>query len=387
MKDKKGKKIITGLASIFLFFGKNVYATSGDTSSSNSTFGLAIGAIFIIAILALGYKMDKDEAKKQENSKATKPSNNKKSILGNTLKIEEIPEENDMDIPYEEEKNESYIEDNVSGQDLNEQTEYEDDNVFSSSQSDNSFDEDLDFSSSTSNQDKFTSDYENQDDDEEDDEEISEDENTDSNDNETFSFSSKDVEDEKISSDKNLEEEDNFSFGMSDLDTKIDALEDLDEDYINEKISEFQKNIDIDTVENSSDILNKIESEDDYIDNFEGFSIAEDNNNEITSFSFGNASIDLDDAEDMTETFNVGKKEEALNEETLEDTSDKKYKRKKSVSKEKKSSISSLDEIDDNEVFGENSNSELDIGFLNQMEENLKNNQKERNSRKNKKTN
>jgi hypothetical protein len=421
MKDKKGKKIASGLASIFLFFGKNVYATSSDTSSSSSTFGVVIGAIFLIAVLALGYKMDKNAEKSPETPKAPKPPKEPKAPKVPKEKKEKKPKEpkatklpkfekkekvakeekaekkvinipsiddddddievpldyviknndnieNDFDVPYEEEKNESYVADQVSKQDLNEETEYEDDiNTFT-----NMYD-----------------DY------------------TDSN----FDVEAEiDSLDEEPNEEETLKTEDDADYSINDLNAKIDELDELDEDYINEKISEFQNSNE--KIENPSEFLNNLKKYERDADNFEGFSVKEEpedyDDNEVDSFSFGGSSSDFNSTSDFGSTSKNSKKytRKKSEIESQEENETPSFDNSNSVEEVNDVDFSSTINSDDfsfsssneptdvsftkdetnlTDDLEENTESKLDIGFLNQMEQNLMKNQEERNSKKNKK--
>ena len=113
---KKVKKLLAGLASSFMFFGSNVYAATpeGATSGGGFNFGAVIGAVLIVLVLLLGYKMDKSS---EGSDKEPKPKKDKKEKFQEDefaapAPVEE-PKENEYapikeDMPYEEESGERY---------------------------------------------------------------------------------------------------------------------------------------------------------------------------------------------------------------------------------------------------------------------------------------
>ena len=109
MKGNNGKKLIAGLASSLIFFGKNVYAASDATSSSSSGGKVILvvgGLALVLAILGLSYKMDKNADKEPKEPKIKKEKKSKKE---KKLEKEETKQAlNDNDVPYEAVQNEKY---------------------------------------------------------------------------------------------------------------------------------------------------------------------------------------------------------------------------------------------------------------------------------------
>ena len=180
-------------------------------------------------------------------------------------------------------------------------------------------------------------------------------------------------------------EEENSEYEIGDLDQKIDELDDLDDiddDVVNKKMAELERNSN--EVENPQDFLNNLKKYEQNADDFAGFSTKEENNNEdseeVTSFSFGNINTEKNVNDNSTV-------------ETKNKVEHKKYTRKKSKEEKNKEQVENItdklsSEIDDlpditftheedekKEETENNAEPQLDIGFLNQMEQNLMKNQ------------
>lgn len=322
MKEKKGKKLIAGLASTLIFFGKNVYATSSSTSSSSGgKIGLLIGIILVIAVLTLGYKMDKssDSGSKEEKQPKSKKEKKTKddSSKDNTIQEDNYVVDAENDIPYESEKDEKYEPEKVEANDLNEDIEYEEDSVFSdiNNEKPETVEEHKDFDA-------------------------------------TMVFNTNNLKQNEITSEPE-EELENEDYEIGDLNEKIDELDDLDDiddNLVNEKMLELERNND--EVENPEEFLNSLKKYEENVDDFAGFSTAEDKSSgeEVSSFSFGNSNLENDSKEH------------------------KKYTRKKD-----KVGENTLAEVEETkEELVEEETTSLDTGFLNQMEQNLMKNQEER---------
>ena len=322
MKEKKGKKLIAGLASTLIFFGKNVYATSSSTSSSSGgKIGLLIGIVLVVAVLTLGYKMDKSSEGESKEEKQPKPKKEKKikesKVIDDTNQEDNYIVDSENDIPYEPEKDEKYELEKVEAKDLNEDTEYEEDSVFSGINNDEpeTVEDVKDFDS-------------------------------------TMVFNTNDLKQNEITSEPE-EEPENEDYEIGDLNEKIDELDDLDDiddNLVNEKMLELERNND--EVENPEEFLNSLKKYEENADDFAGFSTAEDKSSEeeVTSFSFGNSSLENDSKEH------------------------KKYTRKKD--KVEENTPAEVEETKEEVVEEETTG--LDTGFLNQMEQNLMKNQEER---------
>lgn len=344
MKGNNGKKLIAGLASSLIFFGKNVYAASDATSSSSSGGKVILvvgGLALVLAILGLSYKMDKNADKEPKEPKIKKEKKSKKE---KKLEKEETKQAlNDNDVPYEAEQNEKYEPEKAetkSIQDEVEDTEFEEESLFPPKKEENTVKSDLDS---------------------------------------TMVFNMNDEKEEVPV------EEENSEYEIGDLDQKIDELDDLDDiddDVVNKKMAELERNSN--EVENPQDFLNNLKKYEQNADDFAGFSTKEENNNEdseeVTSFSFGNINTEKNVNDNSTV-------------ETKNKVEHKKYTRKKSKEEKNKEQVENItdklsSEIDDlpditftheedekKEETENNAEPQLDIGFLNQMEQNLMKNQ------------
>lgn len=322
MKEKGRKKLIAGLASTLMFFGKNVYATSSTASTSSSgKIGFVIGLVLVLAVLTLGYKMDKNSEKELKEPKPKKDKKMKKDL--ESKEDLDVSAENDM--PYESENNEKYEPENVEVKDLAEDTEYEEDEV---TKIENDIDQ-LEDTSSASGSSDFDS---------------------------TMVFSMKPEDkvvnniEPQVENDVSEEEPENEDYEIGDLNEKIDELDDLDdidENIVNEKMLELEKNND--EVENPEEFINNLKKYENDASDFAGFTTSDEKSKEeVTSFSFGN-SIEKEESQEELKKH-------------------KKYTRKKETKEVEEKLTENAEE----------STSGLDTGFLNQMEEQLMRNQQER---------
>lgn len=348
MKGNNGKKLLAGLASSLIFFGKNVYAVSDTTSSSSSggkTILLVGGLALILAILGLSYKMDKNADKEPKEIKEPKAKKEKKTKKEKKQeKVETKKALNDNDVPYEAEKDEKYEPEKAevkSIQDEVEDTEFEEESLFPSKNSAKSnFDSTMVFNMN------------------------------------------EDSKEDEISN-----EEENSEYEIGDLNQKIDELDDLDDiddEVVNKKMAELEKSNN--EVENPQDFLNNLKKYEQDADDFAGFSTKEENNNsddeEVTSFSFGNTNTtNVEENKTEHKKYTRKKVKEDKVEETVNNTKNE-YDNTDRLSAE----IDDLPDItftheEDNkkeEVVEDEEEPKLDIGFLNQMEQNLMKNQAER---------
>lgn len=322
MKEKGRKKLIAGLASTLMFFGKNVYATSSTASTSSSgKIGFVIGLVLVLAVLTLGYKMDKNSEKEPKEPKPKKDKKMKKDLESN----EDLDVSAENDIPYESENNEKYEPENVEVKDLAEDTEYEEDEV---TKIENDIDQ-LEDTSSASESSDFDS---------------------------TMVFSMKPEDkvvnniEPQVENEVSEEEPENEDYEIGDLNEKIDELDDLDdidENIVNEKMLELEKNND--EVENPEEFINNLKKYENDVSDFAGFTTSDEKSKEeVTSFSFGNSIEKEESQEDLKKH--------------------KKYTRKKETKEVEEKLTENAEE----------STSGLDTGFLNQMEEQLMRNQQER---------
>ena len=322
MKEKGRKKLIAGLASTLMFFGKNVYATSSTASTSSSgKIGFVIGLVLVLAVLTLGYKMDKNSEKEPKEPKPKKDKKMKKDLESK----EDLDVSAENDIPYESENNEKYEPENVEVKDLAEDTEYEEDEV---TKIENDIDQ-LEDTSSASGSSDFDS---------------------------TMVFSMKPEDkvvnniEPQVENDVSEEEPENEDYEIGDLNEKIDELDDLDdidENIVNEKMLELEKNND--EVENPEEFINNLKKYENDVSDFAGFTTSDEKSKEeVTSFSFGN-SIEKEESQEELKKH-------------------KKYTRKKETKEVEEKLTENAEE----------STSGLDTGFLNQMEEQLMRNQQER---------
>ena len=322
MKEKGRKKLIAGLASTLMFFGKNVYATSSTASTSSSgKIGFVIGLVLVLAVLTLGYKMDKNSEKEPKEPKPKKDKKMKKDLESK----EDLDVSAENDIPYESENNEKYEPENVEVKDLAEDTEYEEDEV---TKIENDIDQ-LEDTSSASESSDFDS---------------------------TMVFSMKPEDkvvnniEPQVENDVPEEEPENEDYEIGDLNEKIDELDDLDdidENIVNEKMLELEKNND--EVENPEEFINNLKKYENDASDFAGFTTSDEKSKEeVTSFSFGN-SIEKEESQEELKKH-------------------KKYTRKKETKEVEEKLTENAEE----------STSGLDTGFLNQMEEQLMRNQQER---------
>lgn len=322
MKEKGRKKLIAGLASTLMFFGKNVYATSSTASTSSSgKIGFVIGLVLVLAVLTLGYKMDKNSEKEPKEPKPKKDKKMKKDLESK----EDLDVSAENDIPYESENNEKYEPENVEVKDLAEDTEYEEDEV---TKIENDIDQ-LEDTSSASGSSDFDS---------------------------TMVFSMKPEDkvvnniEPQVENDVSEEEPENEDYEIGDLNEKIDELDDLDdidENIVNEKMLELEKNND--EVENPEEFINNLKKYENDVSDFAGFTTSDEKSKEeVTSFSFGNSIEKEESQEDLKKH--------------------KKYTRKKETKEVEEKLTENAEE----------STSGLDTGFLNQMEEQLMRNQQER---------
>lgn len=338
MKEKGRKKLIAGLASTLMFFGKNVYATSSTASTSSSgKIGFVIGLVLVLAVLTLGYKMDKNSEKEPKELKQKKDKKIKKDL--EAKEDLDVSAENDM--PYETESNEKYEPENIEEKDLTEDTEYEEDDI---TKIENDIDklENADMSS----------------------------ENTDFDSTMVFSMKPDEIvnNNETQVEDEVEEEPENEDYEIGDLNAKIDELDDLDdidESIVKEKMLELEKNND--EVENPEDFINNLKKYENDVSDFAGFTTSDEKSKEeVSTFSFGNSIKNEESQESLAKH--------------------KKYTRKKETKDIEEKTEEMLEEIPEEiseettkEITTEeNTTSNLDTGFLSQMEEQLMRNQQER---------
>lgn len=338
---------------------------------------LILGAVLIIAVLFIGYKMDiaAEKAPKMKAPKKQKAQKNKTKVKEEYIE-EPLDEENDDEFPtdlsdnnmedYAEETYES--DDDINQEDLVEDSAYEDEDVSLFSTSDNvesTFNNDIDnelyfeTAEPAASKKPVTESYEA--------EEISENQPQ-----ETDDFSSTMIFDtNKLNGE--LEEIDK----MDDLNAMLDMVGDL------ERVGNMQNDYSEpeDFSEPVYDIDDKIKAldEDDYIVN--SAPVVED------TVSEGPIQSDTDDAESfmnelkkMQETaaaddfsgFVVENKDKELKE------THKKYTKKKPVISEEIEQISFMPEENETQEDISLGDSGMDMNFLAEMEKNLKANQKER---------
>jgi len=308
----KRSRIILLLAFLFATIKNNTFATT-NVSSANINNGsisispFAFGAILIILVLIIGYKMDKSVSN-TTSIKKTKEKNkfdeNTKINLRDYSSIEEskiYADENKADIPYEADKNEYYESENdFDYSALNEDTEYEEDDI--SLFTIENYKEEDDFSNKIEKQESFSKESD-------------------------MKLNSNNVNDNKFSTFQNSEktfEKDEFDYSdaVEGLEEKIDSLEDLNELPLqqNEKIEIIEKQ----DAKSFMDEINKYKEEAEH-DDFEGFTTK--------------SSLKIEKEEKKNTRKNISIKEEKIDEDLT---------------------------------------NQIDIDFLSQMEQNLKNNQKER---------
>ena len=333
MKEKKSKKIVAGLASTLIFFGKNVYATS-ETTTSGGKIGFIVGVALILAVLGLGYRMDKKmDSDERKTPKAKKEKSHKINPKINDK--EESVKEND--IPYESEKNEIYESEKMEMQDdIYEAEEYEEDSLFSTMEDDRNelnkgnMDSTMVFNMK---EDDMLMD--------------------------AMSSTMLDNEEEKTEESSNAYE---FSYLNEKID-ELDELDDFDEKVINDKMAELVKNDD--TVEDPEEFLNSLKKYEQNVEEFAGFSVSEttekQKEEEISSFSFGN-NMDIEESNEIDKN--------------IEDTPDfSNLSTEKNDFNFSKETSNFEDNMQDD---SEETTTELDTGFLNQMEKNLMKHQEER---------
>lgn len=360
MKDKNGKKILAGLTSAFIFFGKNVYATSSTSStSSGGKIGLLFGVVLVVAVLGLGYKMDKNSENKSNEPKEPKMPKVKKEKANKKKKSKEKnniveTEENkieDNDMPYEAEQNEKYVPEKVEMSDINESTEYEDDDSLYSAL----------------NSPKVAGDSPKQDFDS------------------TMVFNINQENNSTAPGNKVEDEEpENEDYEIGDLNQKIDELDDLDDiddDLVNKKLNEFEKGNE--EVENPEEFLNNLKKYETNADDFAGFSVAPEKNDEdeeVASFSFGNTES-MKDSEKSSSEHKKYTRKKAKKTQTVENPTPT----FETIEQKEESNTSENEETEEfsfskPEEKKQDTNEEprVDYGFLNQMEQNLMKNQEER---------
>ena len=135
------KKSVRLLAMMFLFvsIANSSFAISASTESTGRSIGdiipFILGAILIICVLCIAYKMDSSSENSQKIKKSKKIETEEDTIEPVELSEEEeaeiYAEENRADLPYEEDENEYYENDNNFDYDdiLNDETEYEEDDI------------------------------------------------------------------------------------------------------------------------------------------------------------------------------------------------------------------------------------------------------------------
>ena len=318
---KRGKFL--ALAFTFTSIANNTFATTNsgvtDTKAGNGNIvPFLLGAVLILCVLFIGYKMDKsaENTPKIKKSKMKKIPNKKNDLESEEHSSKEetkvYAEENKNDIPYEADEDEYYENDkNFDYDGLNEEIEYEEDDISLFDMEDeheSSFEDiDDDISYDTDKQEEYSG-YKD----------LNYDSNTVSYDNEIDSIK------ENIQEDNNNDTE----IMSSEIDKK-EEVEDLNTDSVPQ--------------------VAKVESQD-----------AESFMNEINKYK------EMADDEEFTgfttNPISRTEQKESFN----------KYLKKKETKKEAVSKEETVEETI------EEPTGEMDLGFLNQMEQSLKKDQEER---------
>lgn len=255
----KKLKILISSTFSFLALANNSFATSEVASQINSENSgtmndlgpFIIGAILIICVLFIGYKMDKSSEnmptmKKQKNTNKHKKVEKSKINTQDKKDSKLYDQENKFDIPYEADENDYYENDkNFDFDNLNDDMEYEEDDVslFNHEKDDELTFDDIDDDIS----------YKFDELDESDVDKNSLDESFDS----TMVFNSKEINNEGLKKD----------YIEDDLDEKIDNLDDdlpdllnRDEQDAQDFINEINKYKESSEAENFSDFSTKSKS-------------------------------------------------------------------------------------------------------------------------------
>ena len=293
------KKLCGVLAMTFAFtsIAKNSFAvSSGNGMEAKDIFPFVIGAVLIICVLFIGYKMDKYSENAPIIKKGKKAKNKKakhSEEITEEKKVEIYAKENKADIPYEADEDEYYDNDNNFDYDnrLNDDTEYEEDDISLFSSIDNN--QESSFDDVDDNISYFDS---------------------------TMVFDSNELNVSKYS-EQNTEV-------AQELDEKISSLDDIDDLDSIDTLEEEKEEQDATNFMNE---LNRYKEE------------AEKEDDGFVGFTTKVASKKIE------------KVEEPVIEDLAEENNVKRYTKKK-------------DDISE----------QVDIGFLNQMEQNLKRNQEER---------
>ena len=130
---KKMGKILSMAITIFLVSKNYSHATSYEVETQSSgiadKFPFILGAILVVCVLFLAYKMDKSSESGTIKKKKKAPKS-KKVAKQEKQETEIYAEENKADMPYEIDENETYEQDdNIDISGLDEDTEYEQDDI------------------------------------------------------------------------------------------------------------------------------------------------------------------------------------------------------------------------------------------------------------------
>lgn len=307
---KKIGKILSVVISFVLINTNNSFATSSyeaEGSRIGDIVPFVIGAILIVGVLFLAYKMD-NSAEGTINIKRKKAKKaNKQQDISEKQEAQIYAEENKTDIPYEEDYGQTYEKDDIDENGLYEDTEYEEDDISlfnSENTQESSFDDiDDDISYELDNDEEYEDDF---------------------------------VEDESF----------DYSEPVEGLDDKIESLDDL------ENSEEYQEPVQEEKQE-AEEFMNEINKYKEAVELEE---------NEFSGFTTQNSI------------------ESVANEElpVQEEKHVRKYTKKKVDDKDSELEADEEPLYNPDDQFVELSSGQMDINFLDQMEQNLKESQKER---------
>lgn len=383
-----------------------------DQTSKSASMGIsdlapfAFGALLIIGVLFIGYKMDKasESMPTTRKEKAPKKSKGKRAKEEYTpaQEAEVYAEENKSDMPYEEDENEYYESDNgfddLSG--LDEETEYEEDDVslFSTATEQESSFNDIDDNISYDVEEKETfstpepvaepvaetvtevaqepvnSVVEPEE------KEVGFGEFGSASDSENFTFDSTMIFDSTeingaSAPETAAEEEEDFEYSapVEGLDAKIDGLDDLDDFENNTTISEPAK-AESDDAQSFMNELNKYKEEAEEEEaGFAGFTTAKSTQKEDVEEEEEESNKEAQVTESHVRRYTKKKSATEVEEQEIPDFGTTPSKKSSTSVYEKEA-----EETVPEDTFVEEPSGQMDIGFLNQMEQNLKRSQEER---------
>lgn len=326
---------LSAAAFSFATIANNSFAASMNKDNTSLGFGdivpFALGALLIVCVLLIGYKMDKSaenaptiKKQKVQNKKAKNDKKEREGVkeYSETEEAQIYAEENKADIPYEADENEYYDSDsNFDYSGLNDDVEYEEDDVslFSSENNQESSFDDID---------------------------------------DNISYEVESIEEP-------IKEEDDFEYSdaIEGLDEKIDSLDDINEDGTSNSVSELVKDEEQDA-QSFMNELNKYKAEaEQEEEEFPGFTTKSYSKAELKK---GNNPKRYTMKKYINETSNEVELPELLQVEEDSSSGEESY-----------NDIEPYSELME-EQFIEAPSGQMDIGFLNQMEQNLKKNQEER---------